>query len=237
MKRISFTLIEVLLAMAIVGVIAGATANSLKNVSANKVKVAFQNNYNHMQSTMDRIFSDENILPATYFSSYDSAGKAVRNPLCQWTYKINSAGESVEDFSVIPEAFMDLTAGVLNSKVIGSGTGVGYAFETKNGSYWVVRKNPQNTTCNPDDVTDISKTDYIILFDVDGIYSGSNCPYDLSLSNASQLGVSGSNCTHPDTFKFGTVISYKLIPDTKTYYASKNLKTFMKDNNFIQTKF
>lgn len=234
MKRISFTLIEVLLAMAIVGVIAGATANSLKNVSANKVKVAFQNNYNHMQSTMDRIFSDENILPATYFSSsYDSAGKAVRNPLCQWTYKINSAGESVEDFSVIPEAFMDLTAGVLNSKVI-SGTGVGYAFETKNGSYWVVRKNPQNTTCNPDDVTDISKTDYIILFDVDGIYSGSNCPYNLSATNA---GVTGSNCKNPDTFKFGTVTSYKLIPDTNAYYNGKKLETYMEENNFIQTKF
>ena len=66
MKKSAFTIMEILLAMAIVGVIAGATMNSIKNITANKVKTAFQNNYNHMQRTIATIVSDETLYPAIY---------------------------------------------------------------------------------------------------------------------------------------------------------------------------
>ena len=47
MNKKAFTLVEVLLAMTVVGIIAAVTANSLGNITANKTKVAFQNNYKH----------------------------------------------------------------------------------------------------------------------------------------------------------------------------------------------
>ena len=235
MKKSAFTIMEILLAMAIVGVIAGATMNSIKNITANKVKTAFQNNFSHLQRTVDTIISDETLYPAIYWENqYDSAGKKRKVSIyCGPSAEdeLNANGDTIQNPNKFPMAFENLTGGVLYSSTINANTAaVGRVFETKNGSYWMVRKNVM--ACMMLDTTDISQADFIFVFDVDGINQGSNCPY-----TGTDFTTINTGCTNPDTFKFGLTTNTKIIFDNKAYYNGKNLETYMKENNFINQKF
>lgn len=220
MKKIAFTLMEVLIAMAIIGIIAGATANSIKNISANRNKLEFRNAYNHMTRTLDDIYSDKMLFPAN----------------------VNMCTVEQQEFV---DAFMNLTAGA-NSEQSFS---MGRAFSTKQGSYWVIRRNPKLKTCYTNDVADIDNADFWIVFDVNGLEKGPNCPYsgeDLG-TNGGLMGVcSGA----PDTFKFGLTVSGKILPDTKinyniissfstgvTHSRKANLKDYIEENNLLKDNF
>lgn len=220
MKKISFTLMEVLIAMAIIGIIAGATANSIKNISANRSKLEFRNAYTHMTRTLDDIYSDSTIFPF-------GVTMCMTNP---------------EEFV---EAFKDRTAGAAVKKLYSSG----YAFSTKQGSYWVVRRNPNLNVCYVNDVIDIDKADFWIVFDVNGLEKGPNCPYsgeDLGTNG----GLMGACSGAPDTFKFGLTVSGKILPDTKinydiissfstgvTHSRKVNLKDYIEENNLLKDNF
>lgn len=208
MKKISFTLMEVLIAMAIIGIIAGATANSIKNISANRTKIEFRNCYNHMTRTLDDLHSDKMLFPA----------------------KVNMCTLDHDSFV---KAFFDLTAGAIKKTDLGTG----YAFTTKQGSYWVVRRNPNVNTCYIVDVDDISKADYWIVFDINGLEKGPNCPYD-----GDDLGTDGGPfkfCSEAvDTFKFGITVNGKILPDTThTYKGGGNLTEYIEENNLLKDNF
>ncbi len=240
MKKISFTLMEVLLAMAIIGIIAGAVANQIKKVSADKVKLTFKNNYNHILNTVNAIASDENVLPAAYYTTYDSTtGKKFRLNFCNAIYSLNISGNSVVDYAIFPRAFIERTGNIVSSEDIGTisniATAPGYRFTTKNGSYWVVRRNPKNMVCRTTDVDNADESDFVIIFDIDGINQGSNCPY--TGENLDEVTVEKSDCSNPDTFKFGTTINNKVVPDKNTYYNNKTLKDYLETNNYIKDKF
>lgn len=212
MKKISFTLIEVLISMAIIGIVAGAIANSIKNVSANKTKIAFKNCYTHMTRTLDNIYSDGEIFSRRYGTSQSDISMCR----CNWKEFV--------------DAFKDLT--LVDTWDTTKSFSNGWGFTTKQGSYWVVRRNPNIMHCYITDVNDIDNADFWIIFDIDGPNKGSNCPYygdDLNSEN--------SSCTSPDTFKFGLTETGKILPDTKTYYNDMNLKDYMEDNYFIKDKF
>lgn len=234
MRKCSFTLMEVLLAMAIIGIIAGSVANQIKNVSADKVKLSFKNNYLHMSKTIDSITSDENILPASIFAYNDETGKGVRVTFCNAVYSLDKNGNTVNDFKLFPRAFLERTGGVTNYTEIGNGfAGSGYTFDTKNGSHWVVRRNPKNMACHMNDVDDIDRTDFVMIFDVDGINKGSNCPYSGDNLDQDYNG----DCTNPDTFKFGLTVNNKILPDTKTVYDGLTLDDYIKEHNLLKDKF
>ena len=63
MKKFAFTLIEVLIAMSVIGIITAATANSIKNITTNKTKHTFQNCYNHIIQTVADITNKEELYP------------------------------------------------------------------------------------------------------------------------------------------------------------------------------
>lgn len=235
MKKISFTLMEVLLAMAIIGIIAGAVANQIKKVSADKVKLTFKNNYNHILNTVNAIASDENVLPAAYHRGYDSTtGKKIRLTFCNAVYSLDNAGNTVSDFNIFPRAFLERTGNVVSSEIISSPAG--YRFTTKNGSYWVVRRNPESMVCRIKDVDNAKESDFVIIFDIDGINQGSNCPY--TGENLNEVVADSSICSNPDTFKFGVTINNKVVPDkVQGLYDGEMMSDYLKEHNFIQDKF
>ena len=240
MKKNAFTLMEVLLAMAIIGIIAGSVANQIKKVSADKIKLTFKNNYNHMVSTVDAIASDENVLPAVFYTDLDrTTGKKAKVSFCNATQSLDASGNSVLDFAIFPRAFMERTGNIVTSSSIGNKSNMtsspGFRFTTKNGSYWVVRKNPLSMVCHVNDVDNADQADYVIIFDIDGLDQGTNCPY--TGENLNEVTVEESDCSNPDTFKFGTTINNKVVPDRNTYYDGYTLKDFLKTNNYLKDKF
>ena len=217
MKKIAFTLMEVLLAMSIIGIIAAATTNSIKNVSTNRTKLTFQNAYNHLTQTVAGIVSDENIYPnVVSVTSTDSTGHAARSTMCELNV----------DFI---NAFRDATKYIPNT-VTSVDKGIG--FDTPSGVYWVVRRQKNDCEKPTDDVNLSSNADYMILFDINGPGEGTNCPYNISNPTASP-----TNCSNPDTFMFGVSLYNDIIPynhgDT---YNNFKLIDFMKANNYLQTK-
>lgn len=234
MKKCSFTLMEVLLAMAIIGIIAGTVANQIKGVSADKVKLSFRNNYIHMSNTIDSIVSDENLLPASQFARNSETGKGVKVTFCNATHSLDRNGNLISDPDIFSRAFLERTGGITGSSHIGEGfIGAGYRFDTKNGAHWVVRRNPKNMACYMNDVDEIDRTDFVIIFDIDGINKGSNCPYTGENLDEEYDG----ECSNPDTFKFGTTISNKILPDTNPVYDGFTLEDYIKENNLLKDKF
>ena len=219
MKKIAFTLMEVLMAMSIIGIIAAATTNSIKNVSTNRTKLTFQNAYNHLTQTVAGIVSDENIYPnVVSLTRIDPTGHAARSTMCELNV----------DFI---NAFRDATKYIPNT-VTGVDKGIG--FDTPSGVYWVVRR--QKDSCqatNSNNINKSSDADYMILFDINGPGEGTNCPYNISNPTASP-----ASCNNPDTFMFAVNCNNDIIPynDGTQIYNGNYLLQFMNANNYLQTK-
>lgn len=223
MNKKAFTLVEVLLAMTIVGIIAAVTANSLGNISANKTKMAFQNNYKHMEEVIQSIVTDETIYPIIKLNTLDTMGKEERVSMCKY------------DAEMFPKEFLNHTKVTSQSAVTG-----GYSFETPSGALWVVTRHPSNSnTCiNSDD--NINGEDYVITFDVNGLAEGTNCPYTGSTLSDE---VSGT-CNNPDTFKFflraydNTLVSDRNLKYGKDnrFNSNMNLTSYLKQNNYLDFK-
>lgn len=213
MKKFAFTLIEVLIAMSVIGIITAATANSIKNITTNKTKHTFQNCYNHIIQTVADITNKEELYPVVedVYSRVDETGRTKRYSMCDLDV----------DF---PLAFKDSSKAIKTTAITN-----GYTFETAGGIYWVVRK--QLSTCQLNNYNNSVNADYIIMFDIDGPYEGTNCPYNvLNPSNAP------SNCAKPDTFAFGVSADNKVVVDNRaTVYNGKYLNDFMIDNKYLQT--
>ena len=220
MYKKAFTLVEVLLAMTVVGIVAVVTANSLGNISANKTKTAFQNNYKHLVQTVNEIVTDETLYPKIIdFDNVDETGRNERVSMCKYNTKL------------FPKSFLDLTNTVTNTAIIKSSITYGYSFDTTGGSYWVVKKRTEDNTClSSGDTNLLTSADYTITFDVNGPTEGSNCPY-----SGSDLATSTAACSSPDTFKFGFSYNNKIIFDNATVYNGQNLKNYIDTQHFINS--
>ncbi len=234
MKKFAFTLIEVLLAMSVVGVIAAATINSVKNATANKSKLAFRNAYNHMRSTIDAITSDDTIYPFIRVTSGD--GTTTSGESRYLTKRVSICTISQQTGLNVPATFRDMTK-YTNSKSIVSNRG--YAFETAGGIYWAIWKNPESNYCyGGKQSRHMQNQNYIVMFDINGPYEGTNCPYNITNPEAE-----GTNCSNPDTFKFGFGGDENILvnDDYKggnpvNIYNGKTLSNYLKDNDYLQTK-
>lgn len=218
MKKSAFTLMEVLMAMAIIGIVATATVNSIKNVSANKTKMAFQNCYNHIVQTVDKIVSDEEFYPnVIQLDSVDTNdGRNTRKSMCRLYIKFHTQFAELSKY---------------NRGTYEHPSSDVYKFETTGGTFWLAKR--QTTSCQTNSWSESNMADYIVVFDVDGINEGPNCPYDLT--DVSSL--TPTNCTNPDTFLFGISGRNEVIPDNSgAYYNSDTLSEFMRKNNYLNTK-
>ena len=208
MNKKAFTLVEVLLAMTVVGIIAAVTANSLGNITANKTKAAFQNNYKHMVEVINAIMTDETIYPVISTGTYNWTGTSDRISICNYNKNL------------FPQEFVNHTKVISQSNITN-----GYSFETQTGALWVVKRNPEQSTCSNN-----GERDYVIIFDVNGLAEGTNCPYkgsDLST-------VSSGTCNNPDTFKFLLGAGNRIvIADGDNRYGSSNLYQYMSDNHYL----
>ncbi len=227
MRKFAFTIMEILLAMSIIGIMAAATINSMGKMSANKVKVGFQNCYRHMVKTINSIVSDETMFPRVTNSShvYDlDTGRNLIYPLCKAVSMNESTGVTTEDPYLFLREFMKATNVVDSSDISG-----GWKFIAKNGSYWSIKYQQCTTTSQYfQNHLDSNSADYIITFDVNGIDEGTNCPYNYKVND----NPSCSNCKNPDTFRFGLMSDNRLVPDENHCYNEENLKHYMKFAGF-----
>ena len=76
-KFTAFTLIEILLAMAVIGVISAVAANGLKNVNVNESRLRFKKIYEHFSKTITDMQADENVYP--HVSLYDGDMEVVNS--------------------------------------------------------------------------------------------------------------------------------------------------------------
>ena len=208
MNKKAFTLVEVLLAMTVVGIIAVVTMNSLSNISANKTKMTFQNNYKHMIEVIDAIVTDETIYPRIELDSLDINGRTERVTMCNY------------DSGLFPREFVNHTKVMTQTEITG-----GFSFETSTGSFWVVRRNPEQANCSRD-----GEGDYVIIFDVNGRGEGTDCPYTgADLSTESE-----GTCSNPDTFKFFLGAGTRtVVMDDALKYNSSDLYNYTLNNNYL----
>jgi len=223
MKKTAFTLMEILLAMSIIGVLAVATMNNIGKIQSNKTKEAFRNCYNHMEQTVSSIISDESVYPkVNWGTTLDSTGNIRRYPIRMFDLNENtgegsfSTGATTNLFS---RTFMNRSSTTETSI-----SGKYYRFYAKNGSYWVVYYNSSQSTGKK---TNISDADYIIIFDVNGRNNGNDCPY-----SGENLTTGPTNCTKPDTFKFGLTYDNRIITDNNSVYNGKTLGKFMAEYGY-----
>lgn len=223
MKKTAFTLMEILLAMSIIGVLAVASMNNIGKIQSNKTKEAFRNCYNHMEQTVSSIISDDSIYPKiTWGNTLDSTGKVRRYPIRMFGF--DSSGNAIfsqnMQSNLFPQTFIDRTSTTDTSR---SGS-IYYRCTAKNGSYWVIYANSSQSSGK---ITNIANADYIIIFDVNGLYNGTGCPY-----SGENLTNGPTNCTKPDTFKFGLTYDNRIITDTNSVYNGKTLSKFMEDYGY-----
>ena len=204
MRKSAFTIMEILLAMAIIGILAAVSVNSMGKMSANKVKTGFQNCYRHTIETVNSIVSDETKFPVITQNSatYDETGHSKVMPLCKMYEMNESTGVTSSNQYLFPLIFKDATTAVSATSLSN-----GWKFTTKNGSFWLVKYQKCSTS---------------------GTEEGTNCPYDYKNSDDP----SGSNCKYPDTFKFGLTYENKLLPDENKYYNGKTLADYMEFAGF-----
>lgn len=236
MRKKAFTIMEVLLAMGIIGILAAATINAMGKMQANKTKVAFENCYRHMVETTNSLIADETNFPVIL----------KEGPVLESGHSFNWR------IRLIPDTEQGENEGNISGSGFGSGLGSGgstlfprlfkdatntvswekehngYSFISKNGSAWYVGYNPETKTNMSLVDTADTLIDYFIIFDVNGFSEGSNCPYTGSTFTTDD----SSNCTHPDTFKFGLTMRNSLRYDDKQVYDGKDLKTYLNDAGF-----
>ncbi len=227
MIRKSFTIMEILLAMSIIGILAAVSINTMGRMSANKIKVGFQNDYRHMVETINSILADETRLPIVGSSSYDETGHSKLQPLRNLVEMNETTGVTTSARGIFPKLFLEASNATNVNSITSANQIYGYQFTTKNGSDWRVIYNRHNDKQLDGEVSDIMKADYLITFDVNGKYEGPNCPFNMGTSMTYQHDGS-DGCKNPDTFRFGLTYDNKIMPDNRTKYNGQNLKSYMR---------
>ena len=182
MKKNGFTLQELLISMAIIGLIAAAIAPAINSIMPDKRKAMYMKAYNTLTNVTNEILSD----PALFWTTYDSdTGEATCSGLgCDslpTTYApCNEVGWKCEGENKFPMIFatkvnyVERNSPITGSKLISD-------VKTIDGIYWVFRATNTAT----------KNTEFRVLIDVN--YKNDNINNKCSYS---------STCPNPDKFEF-----------------------------------
>ena len=258
-KFTAFTLIEILLAMAVIGIISAVAANGLKNVNVNESRLRFKKIYEHFSKTITDMQADENVYP--HVSLYDGdmevvnsrTGEAVMLGFSNPYIMQNSVNNIVEN--KFAKQLKERTAGSVQTANDES-TGI-YSFTAKDRSFWYIdnfhltNNLASNTTVrNVNDGKEPKKNlsvpyglGYaVVKIDVNGTDKNPNCPNITGWSaesNSSVLTVTATACSEkviPDTFLFKVYTDGTIeIPDNFNVVTGITQKQYLLDNHFLDT--
>lgn len=220
-KLKAFTLVEVLLALAIVGVIATVTANQLRKMQADKIAISFQNCYNSMSSAIKNMYEDEVNYPKISTGIYDSEGNMKLVGFANFNGYTTVDGQIGFDGLKFAQLFADEIGAeyVISSDL----SKFGMIFSAKNGSDWLVQV--------PKPALSEESSYIVIIFDTNGKQEGPNCPMQLQFVD--DTSVPGINCAKPDRFRFYVSANGKITPDTAKIYNNEDLETYIQDNHLL----
>ncbi len=224
-KLKAFTLIEVLLALAIVGVIATVTANQLKKMQADKIAISFQNCYNSMGAAIRHMYEDEVNYPKISTGTYDSDGNMR---LAGFSNFYNYGSINTDNISFDRLKFARMFSNEIGAQRVltSDNSKYGMIFSAKNGSDWLVQI--------PRPAMSTSSSYIVIIFDANGKQEGPNCPVQLQLvdttSSSSNIGL---NCAKPDRFRFYVSANSKITPDGAKIYNGTDLETYIQNNHML----
>lgn len=220
----SFTLIEILIAMGIIGVISAIAAIGLKNIDANEIKIRLQKCYNHLNQSVVTLYTDEILYPKLPVT--DSSNNIIRsNENGKYALMGLSNSYVTNETTGIPTSvankfglqMQNQTVGAINKynkdKIV--------AFLAKDTSYWVVDTNTLQTATNA--------TGYaIVSIDVNGLDAGPNCP----VTGETLSTTSTATCTVADTFVFNVYANgeVKIQATTGTNF---NQLEYLNNNKFL----
>lgn len=227
----AFTLVEILLALAIVGIISAVTANQLKQMRANKVFVSFKNCYSSMASTIENLYEDEYNYPKISTGSYNSkTGEMELLGFANHYYSSSTTSQPTTSSTKFPMLFMkDMLGSEGSNKYYKDANKHGVTFSTPNGSDWLIQV-PSLDVPTTDNFAYI-----MIIFDANGKQEGPNCPVKMNYVNtgASQRVENETSCANPDRFRFYVTKNGKIMPDESKIYNGTDLETYIFDNNLI----
>ena len=258
-KFTAFTLIEILLAMAVIGVISAVAANGLKNVNVNESRLRFKKIYEHFSKTITDMQADENVYPHVALFDGETevlnsrTGEAVMLGFSNPYIMQNSVNNLVKN--KFAKQLKERTAGSVQTT--NDETNGKYVFTAKDRSYWYIDNfhltdNLANkaTTRNVEDGKEPKKNlsvpyglGYaVVKIDVNGTDKNPNCPNITAWtaeSNSSDLTVTATPCSDkiiPDTFLFKVYTDGTIeIPDNFQTVTGHNQRQYLLNNHFLDT--
>ena len=227
----AFTLVEILLALAIVGIISAVTANQLRKMQVNKVFVSFKNCYSSMASTIRNLYDDEFNYPKISTGDYNSeTGEMELLGFANHYYSSSSTSQPTRSSTKFSMLFMkDMLGSKATNNYVLDSSKHGIQFSAPNGSDCLVQ------VLYLDEPSDANQGYILIVFDANGKQEGPNCPVKMDFVNtgAGQRDESETSCTNPDRFRFYITKNGKILPDESKIYNGTDLETYMFDNNLI----
>lgn len=193
MKRRGFTLSEILIALAIVGVIAAITLPMASKMRPDVNKVLYLTTYDALNSALSNVIVNEKVYPKIendlIFKNYPLAntfGNDIvaggRNKLCR---ALSGSFNILEDASEIAK---DTDSACNNTYQEYEKSGFIRSFTNKNGVEFMVTTSASYDTPPKDGTTDLTyQTDLII--DINGVGNGKDCMWS-------------DTCKNPDRFSF-----------------------------------
>ena len=197
MKRYGFTLSEVIIATAVIGVIAAITFNSVQNILPDKDKAIVLKAYNTLYGANDDIFNNPSLYDLVGDSSCSTTKKVLQcknrpSDKVQNTSHNSANYENEKKYPYLLAEHLELA----NTISVSSNT---YTFTTNDGVAWTLTPKPNASNF----------TSYDIVINT-GNTKRSNCTYSTS-------------CTNPRQFKFSVNDKGVLSPVdnlTKAYLMS-----------------
>ena len=195
MFKKGFTLQELLITMAIIGVVAAITAPAIMNIVPDKKKAMYLKTYNTITTLTDEMLSD----PSLYWSITDSENgnryglSNTEQPQVEPYVRMDDwSGNS--KFATILHEKLNTNSDIEcnnNGLVVGGGIGSTCTFSTIDGTYWSIRSTIGGVAWAPNDnnVDSDFYANHVITVDVDPNDESNACIYS-------------DECTSPAQFVF-----------------------------------
>lgn len=197
MKK-GFTLAEVLITLAVVGVLASLLIPSLKGLTPDKNKVMFKKAYSTLENVISTLVSDETYYPSSETGTNTDDSTTVSKGF-NFTLKDSTPSYYTSN------KFCYLLTNALNT--LGTVTCPAYSaysdayFTTSDGIVWSIDYPASGTDSAPDTQFPLSYSSYStrIVFDVDGASTGDNCSTDSAAASYTFNGTALTRCSYYST--------------------------------------
>lgn len=205
MKNKAFTLAEILIALIIVAIVSGAVISSIKGVTENSNKSAFQKCYNHMTQTVMDMINDKMAYPDIPVSASDLTLQGFKN---------NYLEDGTTDTNKFYNQFKERTLGAIKTTTSKTDS---KAFTAQDKSFWIITNSSNSST-----------TYKTIVFDVNGPDKMPNCPINLD----SSLTAASTSCSDPDRFEFRIDNDGSIHSSNTNGYGGTTQYNFLKNKNY-----